>query len=40
MVGVVLDTMQQIESLLLAQRYEGLMKSGRVKGRSQNTLAS
>lgn len=35
LVGVVLDTMQQIESLLLAQRYEGLMKSGRIKGRSQ-----
>lgn len=40
MVGVVLDTLQQIESLLLMQRYEGLMKSGRIKGRSQNTAAS
>ena len=35
MVGVVLDTLQQIESLLLMQRYEGLMKSGRIKGRSE-----
>jgi preprotein translocase subunit SecY len=38
MVGVVLDTLQQIESLLLMRRYEGLMKSGRVKSRSQNTV--
>jgi preprotein translocase subunit SecY len=37
MVGVVLDTLQQIKSLLLMRRYEGLMKSGRVKNRSQNT---
>jgi len=34
MVGVVLDTLQQVESYLLMRRYEGLMKSGRVKGRS------
>lgn len=34
MVGVVLDTLQQIESYLLARHYDGLMKSGRVKGRS------
>lgn len=33
MVGVVLDTLQQIESYLLMKRYDGLMKSGRVKGR-------
>lgn len=38
MVGVVLDTLQQIESLLLMRRYEGLMKSGRIKNRSQNTV--
>ncbi len=36
MVGVVLDTLQQIESYLLMRRYEGLMKSGRVKGRSES----
>lgn len=40
MVGVVLDILQQIESLLLMQRYEGLMKSGRIKGRSGNTMVS
>ncbi len=34
MVGVVLDTLQQIESYLLNRHYDGLMKSGRVKGRS------
>lgn len=36
MVGVILDTLQQINSYLLMRRYEGLMKSGKVKGRSQN----
>jgi preprotein translocase subunit SecY len=35
LVGVVLDTLQQIESHLLMRHYEGMMKSGRVKGRSQ-----
>ncbi|MVM40222.1 preprotein translocase subunit SecY [Spirosoma sp. HMF3257] len=34
MVGVVLDTLQQVESYLLMRRYEGLMKSGRVQGRT------
>ena len=34
MVGVVLDTLQQIESHLLMRKYDGLMKSGRIKGRS------
>ena len=34
MVGVVLDTLQQIESYLLMRRYEGLMKSGRLQGRT------
>jgi preprotein translocase subunit SecY len=33
-VGVVLDTLQQIESYLLNRHYDGLMKSGRVAGRS------
>jgi preprotein translocase subunit SecY len=36
MVGVVLDTLQQIESYLLMRRYEGLMKSGRIKGRTES----
>ena len=36
LVGVVLDTLQQIESYLLMKHYEGMMKSGRLKGRNQN----
>ena len=36
MVGVILDTLQQIESYLLMRHYEGMMKSGKLKGRSQN----
>lgn len=32
LVGVVLDTLQQIESHLLMRHYDGLMKSGRIKG--------
>ena len=35
MVGVALDTLQQIESHLLMRHYEGMMKSGRIKGRTQ-----
>jgi preprotein translocase subunit SecY len=31
---VVLDTLQQIESHLLMRHYDGLMQSGRIKGRS------
>jgi preprotein translocase subunit SecY len=34
LVGVILDTLQQIESHLLMRHYDGLMKTGRVKGRS------
>lgn len=34
LVGVVLDTLQQIESHLLMRHYEGLTKSGRIKGRN------
>jgi preprotein translocase subunit SecY len=34
MVGVVLDTLQQIESHLLMRHYDGLMKTGRIKGRA------
>jgi preprotein translocase subunit SecY len=36
LVGVVLDTLQQIESHLLNRQYEGLMKSGRIKGRTSS----
>lgn len=34
LVGVILDTLQQIESYLLLRHYDGLMKNGRLKGRS------
>ena len=34
LVAVVLDTLQQIESHLLMRKYDGLVKSGRLKGRS------
>ncbi|MCC3157725.1 preprotein translocase subunit SecY [Hymenobacter sp. 15J16-1T3B] len=41
MVGVVLDTMNQIESYLLMRHYDGMMKTGKLKGRTQNiALAS
>ena len=33
LVGVVLDTLQQIESYLLMRHYDGLLKSGHIKGR-------
>jgi preprotein translocase subunit SecY len=39
MVGVILDTLQQIESYLLMRHYEGLMKSGKIKGRSSVAVA-
>ena len=38
LVGVVLDTLQQIESHLLMRHYDGLMKSGRIKGRSTMSM--
>lgn len=34
LVGVVLDTLQQVESYLLMRKYDGLVKSGRLKGRT------
>ncbi|HLQ99061.1 MAG TPA: preprotein translocase subunit SecY [Sphingobacterium sp.] len=39
LVGVVLDTLQQIESYLLMRHYDGLMKSGRVRGRSVSSMS-
>ncbi len=36
LVGVVLDTLRQIESYLLMRHYDGLMKTGRIKGRTGN----
>ncbi len=39
MVGVILDTLQQIESYLLMRHYEGMMKSGSLKGRKDVAVA-
>lgn len=39
LVGVVLDTLQQIESHLLMRHYDGLLKSGRIKGRQGSVSA-
>ena len=39
LVGVVLDTLQQIESHLLNRHYDGLLDSGRIKGRSGSIAA-
>lgn len=36
MVGVVLDTLQQVESYLLMRHYDGMMKSGKLRGRTEN----
>mgnify|MGYP000184197677 CR=1 FL=1 len=38
LVGVTLDTLQQIESHLLMRRYDGLVKSGRIQGRSTGRM--
>lgn len=38
MVGVVLDTLQQIESHLLMRHYDGLMKGGKIKGRGSSAF--
>ncbi len=38
LVGVVLDTLQQIETYLLNRHYDGLMKSGRIKGRGAGAM--
>ncbi len=38
MVGVLLDTLQQVESHLLMRHYDGLMKSGRIKGRTSSAF--
>ena len=39
LVGVILDTLQQIESHLLMRHYDGLLKSGRIKGRTGGASA-
>jgi len=40
MVGVILDTLQQIETHLLMRQYDGLMKGGRLQGRQTTSTAS
>jgi len=39
LVGVILDTLQQVESHLLMRHYDGLLKSGRIKGRTGSVAA-
>ena len=39
MVGVVLDTLQQIDSYLLSKHYDGLMKSGKLRGRNVSAVS-
>jgi preprotein translocase subunit SecY len=39
-VGVILDLLQQIESHLLSRHYDGLMKTGRVRGRATTAVSS
>lgn len=38
MVGVILDTLQQIDSYLLSRHYDGLMKSGKMRGRTASPV--
>jgi len=40
MVGVILDTLQQIETYLLMRQYDGLMNNGRVQGRQTSMPTS
>ena len=39
MVGVILDTLQQVESYLLSRHYDGLMKSGKMRNRTQSPVS-
>jgi preprotein translocase subunit SecY len=39
-VGVILDLLQQIETHLVSRHYDGLMKSGRVRGRNTGAISS
>ncbi len=39
-VGVILDLLQQIESHLLSRHYDGLMKSGRMRGRTTSAVST
>ena len=38
-VGVILDTMRQIEAFLLQRHYDGFLKKGRIRARSPNSQA-
>lgn len=40
MVGVVLDTLQQIESYLLMKKYDGMLQGGKLKGRAMDTVGA
>jgi preprotein translocase subunit SecY len=39
-VGVILDTMKQIETFLLQRHYDGFLKKGRVRARSSNVVSA
>ena len=39
-VGVILDTMKQIETFLLQRHYDGFLKKGRIRARSTNTIGA
>lgn len=39
MVGVILDTLQQVDSYLLSRHYDGLMKSGKLRGRQNSPVS-
>ena len=39
MVGVILDTLQQIESYLLSRQYDSLMESGKLRGRQGTSVS-
>jgi preprotein translocase subunit SecY len=40
MIGVMLDTMRQMETYLLQRHYDGFLKKGRIRGRSASNLTS
>ena len=40
MIGVMLDTMRQMETYLLQRHYDGFLKKGRIRGRSSSPVPS
>jgi preprotein translocase subunit SecY len=40
MIGVMLDTMRQMETYLLQRHYDGFLKKGRIRGRSASNLTA